>query len=47
MFSHVSVGVNDVEKSCALYDAALGALGFGRVYAHGDFAQKGVGLAVC
>ena len=27
MFSHVMVGANDVEKSKAFYDAALGALG--------------------
>ena len=28
MFSHVMVGVNDVEKSRTFYDAILGALGY-------------------
>ncbi len=28
MFSHVMVGSNDMEKSKAFYDAALGALGY-------------------
>ena len=49
MFSHVMLGANDVSKSKAFYDAALGALGIkpgytddkGRVFyrtAHGVFA---------
>lgn len=29
MFSHVMVGVNDLEKSKKFYDAALGAIGIG------------------
>jgi len=29
MFTHVTVGANDVEASRAFYDAALGALGIG------------------
>lgn len=31
MFDHLSVGVIDLAKSAAFYDAALGALGCGRV----------------
>lgn len=27
MFTHITVGANDVEASCKFYDAALGALG--------------------
>jgi catechol 2,3-dioxygenase-like lactoylglutathione lyase family enzyme len=31
---HLSLGVADLERSAALYDAALGALGFRRVFEH-------------
>ncbi len=34
LVSHVSVGVSDLEKAGAFYDAALGALGIGRVMDH-------------
>lgn len=34
MFSHVMVGVSDLEKSRAFYDAVLGALGIGPGVAH-------------
>ena len=30
MFHHVSIGVSDLERSAAFYDAVLGALGFAR-----------------
>ncbi len=32
MLSHLSFSVSDLKKSCAFYDAVLGALGFHRVY---------------
>jgi catechol 2,3-dioxygenase-like lactoylglutathione lyase family enzyme len=32
MLSHVSVGVTDLDRAVAFYDAALGALGYGRVF---------------
>ena len=32
MLHHVSIGVRDLERSGAFYDAALGALGFRRVF---------------
>ena len=31
MFSHVMVGVSDIEASKKFYDAVLGALGIGRL----------------
>ncbi|MES2400492.1 MAG: VOC family protein [Pseudomonadota bacterium] len=36
MFSHVMVGVNDLEKSKKFYDALLGALGIGPGVANRD-----------
>jgi catechol 2,3-dioxygenase-like lactoylglutathione lyase family enzyme len=32
MLSHVSVGVTDLDRTVAFYDAALGALGYVRVF---------------
>ncbi len=34
MFSHVMLGVNDLEKSKAFYDAVLGTVGIGPGFAH-------------
>jgi len=33
MLHHISLGVRDLKRSGAFYDAALGALGFRRVFA--------------
>lgn len=32
MFSHVSIGVRDIEKAVTFYDAVLGTLGYGRCF---------------
>ncbi len=32
MLGHISLGVSDLERSCAFYDAVLGALGYARLY---------------
>jgi catechol 2,3-dioxygenase-like lactoylglutathione lyase family enzyme len=42
MFHHVSFGVRDLKRSGAFYDAALGALGFRRVFE--DETAVGYGL---
>ncbi len=43
MFDHLSLGVSDLERSRAFYDAALKPLGYGRVM---DFAEAtGYGLS--
>jgi len=36
MFTHVTVGTNDMAKARAFYDATLGALGYARVTDFGD-----------
>ena len=36
MFSHVMLGVNDLEKSKRFYDAVLGAIGIGPGFANGN-----------
>ena len=36
MFDHLSVGVTDLDKSLAFYDAALKPLGVSRMFAMGD-----------
>lgn len=38
MFSHVTLGSNDMPRSRAFYDAVLGALGYRRLSDHGDEA---------
>ncbi len=38
MFSHVTVGSNDMPRSRSFYDAVLGALGFSRLADYGDEA---------
>ncbi len=43
MLDHVTIGITDIERSKAFYDAALRALGISRLYAEGaDFAGYGV-----
>jgi catechol 2,3-dioxygenase-like lactoylglutathione lyase family enzyme len=42
MLHHISLGVRDLALSCAFYDAALGALGFRRVFE--DRTAVGYGL---
>ena len=42
MLHHISLPVADLEASSALYDAALGALGYRRVCSGDDFAGYGV-----
>ena len=41
MLNHASLPVTDLERSCALYDAALGALGYRRVSSARGFAGYG------
>ncbi|MEM8505812.1 MAG: VOC family protein [Cyanobacteria bacterium P01_D01_bin.1] len=36
MFDHLSIGVTDLDKSLAFYDAALKPLGISRMFAMGD-----------
>ncbi len=36
MLSHLSLGVADLERSGAFYDAALGALGYARVWSNAE-----------
>ena len=36
MFSHVMLGVNDLEKSRKFYDAVLGTVGIGPGFANGN-----------
>jgi catechol 2,3-dioxygenase-like lactoylglutathione lyase family enzyme len=43
MFSHVTVGSNDMPRSRRFYDAVLGTLGYERLADHGDEAL-GYGL---
>ena len=42
MLHHISLPVADLDGSSALYDAALGALGYRRVCSGDDFAGYGV-----
>ncbi|MGY3692997.1 catechol 2,3-dioxygenase-like lactoylglutathione lyase family enzyme [Bradyrhizobium sp. USDA 3240] len=43
MLDHVTIGVSDIERSKAFYDAALRPLGITRLYAEGtEFAGYGV-----
>ena len=44
MLHHVSFGVSDLARSTAFYDAALGALGYARVWTNPDevgYGQRG------
>jgi catechol 2,3-dioxygenase-like lactoylglutathione lyase family enzyme len=43
MLSHVSIGVSDLERSTAFYDAVFAALGFVRVWTGSD--SRGWGVA--
>jgi catechol 2,3-dioxygenase-like lactoylglutathione lyase family enzyme len=43
MLAHISLGVSDLVRSVAFYDAALGALGYARV--HTDAHAAGYGRA--
>lgn len=43
VFSHVAIGVSDVQKSVAFYDAALGALGIKNLGPFGSFTLYGRG----
>lgn len=38
IMSHVSIGVADMERATAFYDAVMGALGYRQVMAHKDVA---------
>ena len=38
IMSHVSIGTNDMARATKFYDAVLGALGYGRVMEHGEYA---------
>jgi catechol 2,3-dioxygenase-like lactoylglutathione lyase family enzyme len=38
MFDHISVGVDDHEKSTQLYDSVLATIGWKQVYTHGEIA---------
>ena len=43
MLDHVTIGVNDIERSMRFYDSALRPLGIARLYGDGDrFAGYGV-----
>ena len=44
MLHHISLGVSDIERSAAFYDAVLGALGYVRVFE--DLRPGGTGQAV-
>lgn len=43
MIGYVTIGSNDIEKSCAFYDAALAPLGYGRTFCEGGWAGYGPG----
>jgi hypothetical protein len=45
MFTHVTLGTNDLEKARAFYNAALPALGYGNL-ANKDNASAGVALGL-
>ena len=43
MLDHVTIGISDIERSKAFYDAALRSLGISRLYAEGaEFAGYGI-----
>lgn len=41
MFDHISIGVKNIERSGAFYDAALGALGYERLSSFGNTVGYG------
>ena len=41
MLGHLSIGVRDIEKAAAFYDAALAAIGFVRVWTDPDAIGQG------
>lgn len=45
MLHHLSLGVTDLERACRFYDAALGALGYRRLWSRldGDAQRRAVG----
>lgn len=43
MISHVSIGVRDLDKAGKFYDAALGALGYKRLYDSAEALGYGAG----
>jgi catechol 2,3-dioxygenase-like lactoylglutathione lyase family enzyme len=43
MISHVSIGVRDLDKAGKFYDAALGALGYKRLYDSAEALSYGAG----
>lgn len=42
MLHHISLGIADLARACAFYDAALGALGYRRLFEH----QTAVGYGI-
>lgn len=42
MLDHISIGVSDLERSIAFYDAALAPLGYERVYTSAKSAGYGI-----
>ena len=38
IMSHVSIGTSDMARATQFYDAVMGALGYGRILAHGEYA---------
>lgn len=43
MIGYVTIGHNDLEKSCAFYDAAFAPLGYSRTFKDGGWAGYGPG----
>ncbi len=43
MIGYVTVGSNNIERSCAFYDAALAPLGYARTFCEGGWAGYGPG----
>ncbi len=43
MIGYVTIGSNNIERSCAFYDAALAPLGYARTFCEGGWAGYGPG----
>lgn len=43
MIGYVTIGSNDIKRSCAFYDAALAPLGYARTFEEGGWAGYGPG----